>query len=333
MERAIYSTEFKHYTQMGVAALVLYSELCGLHSHEFFFCREMARATPSEIRWKVIILWKLFNYSVPQTCQALGLTRASVYNFRKLYNDTGRVEVHSVRRGRMPKLNEEEATTLVEYMKEDPSRHSTDIQDWFFSKFGKKLSKSTVGRYLHMHGYRKGKHRKQWVQVDVSKKETKLEFLKDVPKPDFKGCFESIMNSGIANITPISDCSDETGSSTSCMDTTPVEDKSYHHHSLDYDRDQAPIDHSTDLDSTTASNALQGLLQHNPLSSLGTTSAFSVKLEMKDGKADFAKYFDDFVVNCSSISSLSDISAKAKTESESEYHMLPHVLMTSYCPQ
>ncbi|XP_062516072.1 uncharacterized protein LOC134191470 isoform X2 [Corticium candelabrum] len=265
----------------------------------------MARATPSEIRWKVIILWKLFNYTVPQTCKTLGLTRASVYNFRKLYNDTGRVDVNAVRRGRMPKLNEAEATALVEHMKEDPSQHSTDFQDWFFRKFGKKLSKSTIGRYLHTNGYRKGKQRKRWVQVDVSKNESKTDFLKDVAKPDFKGCFENVVNINnvITDMAPAaSDASDESGSSSSSQGTTPLQDQSYHPHTFNFENAQSPMnDESMSLDTTMATTALQHLLQHNPLSSLSTTSALTVKLELKDGKADFAKYFDDFVAaTCSS---------------------------------
>ena len=272
---------------------------------------EMARATPSEIRWKVIILWKLFNYTVPQTCQALGLTRASVYNFRKLYNDTGRVDVNSVRRGRMPKLNEQEAAALVEHMKKDPSQHSTDFQDWFFRKFGKKLSKSTIGRYLHMRGYRKGKHRKQWVQVDINQMDSKSDFLKDIPKADYKVCFESTSTSGIASMaatcTALSLNSDETGSSTS---STPSQDQSY---SFDLPTQQSTLGcYSTGSD-TDVTTALQGLMQHDPLSSLAKTSPLFVKLELKNGEADFVKYFDDFVAACSTTSHPSDVSSQVTT--------------------
>eukprot|EP00118_Oscarella_pearsei_P008016 m.40346 g.40346 ORF g.40346 m.40346 type:complete len:260 (+) comp32950_c0_seq1:93-872(+) len=241
----------------------------------------MARATPREIRWKVIILWKLFNYSVPQTCQALGLTRASVYNFRKLYTDTGRVDVDVARRGRMPKLTESEATALVQHMKINPSHHSSDFQTWFERKFGKRLSKSTIGRYFHMNGYRKGKNRREWVQVDISRKESKTNAFDDVPKLDFKSCFDTFLESGMGDTiimeTPVR--------SPAMSDDGRVSPDSLK--SVDGCGEGFPALGKTD-------GLLRSLLELNPLASL--------PLPKCDGAAagnpvDFVKYFDEFVAS------------------------------------
>jgi hypothetical protein len=206
----------------------------------------------------------------------------------------------------MPKLNEQEATALVEHMKKDPSQHSTDFQDWFFRKFGKKLSKSTIGRYLHMRGYRKGKHRKQWVQVDINRADNNSKFLEDIPKADYKVCFESTSPSGFANIatcTTLPLSSDETGSSAS---STPAQDQSY---SFDLPTQQSV----PSIGSDTVTTALQGIMQHDPLSSLAKTSPSFVKLELKNGEADFVKYFDDFVAACSATSHPSEVSPQLTT--------------------
>ncbi|XP_065829310.1 uncharacterized protein [Oscarella lobularis] len=281
----------------------------------------MARATPREIRWKVIILWKLFNYSVPQTCQALGLTRASVYNFRKLYTDTGRVDVDVVRRGRMPKLTDPEAAALVQHMKINPSHHSSDFQAWFERKFGKKLSKSTIGRYFHMNGYRKGKNRKEWVQVDISRKESKTTAFDDVPKLDFKSCFDTFLQSEMGDTIQVSAAAAAAASSTPpppppATAAAAVDSPDRQSDSMaetltlspefndDDDDDDEIVDEPESPESRcnesvliqlpaaleTTGEALRSLREHNPLASWSLP-------KQDDQGIDFVKYFDQFVAS------------------------------------